>query len=30
MDDVIALDCLQGELNSVLLEKVEQFIKGKI
>ncbi len=29
MDDVIELDCLQADLNSVVLEKVEQFIKGR-
>jgi tRNA dimethylallyltransferase len=30
MDDVIELDCLQADLNSVVLEKVEQFIKGNV
>ena len=30
MSDTIALDCLQPDLNSVVLEKVEQFIKTKV
>ena len=29
MDDVIELDCLQADLNGVVLEQVEQFIKDK-
>lgn len=29
MDDVIELDCLQADLNSVVLAKVEQFIKER-
>ncbi len=28
MDDTLELDCLQADLNSVVLAKVEQFIKG--
>jgi tRNA dimethylallyltransferase len=29
MDDVLEIDCLQADLNSVVLEKTEQFIRGK-
>lgn len=28
MDDTVELDCLQADLNSVVLEKVEQFLQG--
>ena len=29
MDDVIELDCLQADLNGVVLEKIEQFLRSK-